>query len=112
MSGHEQEAHAPLEGHVPFTPEADDETIARERAKARQLRSSAWWKQKRGKGRCHYCGRAFPPKDLTMDHLIPLVRGGRSTKANLVPACKDCNSRKKHLLPFEWDEYVQTLADE
>jgi len=36
-----------------------------------------------------------------MDHLVPLSRGGRSNKGNLVPACKDCNNRKKSRLAFE-----------
>jgi 5-methylcytosine-specific restriction endonuclease McrA len=79
------------------------EVIRRERAKARELRQSPWWKRKRAKGICHYCGQTFPPGDLTMDHLVPLVRGGRSTKGNLVPACKDCNSTKKHKLAFEME---------
>lgn len=29
-----------------------------------------------------------------MDHLIPIARGGKSTKNNCVPSCKDCNSKK------------------
>ena len=41
-----------------------------------------------------------------MDHLIPLARGGRSTKDNLVPSCKDCNNKKKSMLPVEWEEYI------
>lgn len=36
-----------------------------------------------------------------MDHVVPLVRGGRSTKGNLVPCCKACNTKKKHHLAFE-----------
>jgi 5-methylcytosine-specific restriction endonuclease McrA len=36
-----------------------------------------------------------------MDHLVPVIRGGKSNKGNLVPSCKDCNSRRKHSLPFE-----------
>ena len=47
-----------------------------------------------------------------MDHLIPIVRGGRSVKENLVPACKDCNSKKKHMLPMEWQEYLDRISDE
>jgi 5-methylcytosine-specific restriction endonuclease McrA len=39
-----------------------------------------------------------------MDHLVPLIRGGRSTKGNLVPACKDCNVAKKHKLAFEIEQ--------
>jgi 5-methylcytosine-specific restriction endonuclease McrA len=75
--------------------------ISHERAKARELRQSQWWKRKRANGICHYCGGKFPPKELTMDHLLPLVRGGRSTKGNLVPSCKPCNTKKKYALPFE-----------
>ena len=36
-----------------------------------------------------------------MDHIVPLVRGGRSTKGNVVPACKACNTGKKYRLPWE-----------
>lgn len=85
-----------------FLPVLSDEEIKRERAKARALRASPWWKRRRGRGVCHYCGKQFPPAELTMDHVVPLIRGGRSTKNNLVPACKDCNTKKKHQLAFEW----------
>jgi 5-methylcytosine-specific restriction endonuclease McrA len=86
-----------------FIAVASEEEIRRERTKARELRQSQWWKQKRAAGVCHHCGKTFPPHELTMDHLVPLVRGGRSTKGNLVPACKDCNNKKKHQLPFEFE---------
>ncbi len=36
-----------------------------------------------------------------MDHLVPIIRGGQSTKGNLVPSCKTCNSERTHRLPFE-----------
>ena len=36
-----------------------------------------------------------------MDHVVPLIRGGRSTKGNVVPACKECNAKKRHRLAFE-----------
>jgi len=87
----------------------DDATIRTERAKARELRKSRWWQQKTAGGLCYYCGRAFPYKELTMDHLVPLARGGRSSKDNLVPSCKECNTRKNSLLPIEWEEYLTKL---
>ena len=87
----------------PFVIEVSEDTIRRERTKARELRHSPWWRRKISAGRCHYCGRQVAPRELTMDHLVPLVRGGRSTKGNLVPACKDCNNSKKHHLAFEWE---------
>jgi 5-methylcytosine-specific restriction endonuclease McrA len=47
---------------------------------------------------------------LRMDHVVPLGRGGRSVRGNVVPSCKDCNSRKQSLLPVEWGEYLARLA--
>ena len=85
----------------------DEEIIKRERAKARELRKSRWWQQKIAKGECYYCREKKKRAELTMDHIVPLARGGRSVKNNLVVTCKECNSKKKSLLPFEWDEYVQ-----
>ena len=91
-----------MKGDIFFS-EIGETVLRRERAKARELRKSAWWKRRRAVGRCHYCGRQVGARALTMDHLIPLVRGGRSNKGNLVPACKDCNNKKKHRLAFEWE---------
>ena len=95
---------------VPFFA-VDPEVLKREKARARKLRDSPWWKRKRASGRCHYCGRTFKPAELTMDHLIPVVRGGRSVKENLVPACKECNNEKKYLLPAEWDQYLRRQSE-
>ena len=83
--------------------------MAREKGRARDLRRSQWWKRRLGRGRCHYCGRPTPPRELTMDHVVPIVRGGASEKGNVVPCCKECNSRKRDLLPLEWEEYLQRL---
>ncbi len=70
-----------------------------EKAKARELRNSRWWQQKIANGKCHYCGKALSAKIATMDHVIPISRGGKSTKNNIVAACKDCNTAKKNQLP-------------
>ncbi len=89
-----------------FTPEVTGARLQREKARARELRGSAWWKRRIAAGICHYCGRQVGAKALTMDHVVPLIRGGRSVRGNTVPACKDCNSKKRSLLPWEWDEYL------
>ena len=85
----------------------DDAEKRTERAKARELRKSRWWQQKTASGRCYYCAQKVAYRDLSMDHLVPLARGGRSTKNNLVPACKDCNNKKKSMMPLEWEEYLE-----
>lgn len=73
---------------------ADEAHIRRERERARALRASAWWQAQLAKGECHYCHKRFPPGELTMDHVIPVARGGKSTKGNVVPACLACNRAK------------------
>ncbi len=90
----------------------DDAEIRRERAKARELRKSRWWQQKTAPGLCHYCGQKVSFQDLTMDHLVPLARGGRSTKENLVPSCKNCNNLKKTMLPIEWQDQIDGTLKE
>ncbi len=85
----------------------DEAEIRRERAKARELRKTRWWQQKTAPGTCFYCSCKVAFKDLTMDHLVPLARGGKSSKDNLVPSCKSCNSKKKSMLPLEWEEYLE-----
>lgn len=47
-----------------------------------------------------------------MDHIVPIIRGGKSTKGNVVPSCKECNNQKKHMLPLEWEEYLQRMEGE
>ncbi len=91
----------------PFYPFVDEVTLKKERAKAREIRNSQWWKRKRSTGICHYCKKTFPPKELTMDHIIPVARGGRSEKFNLVPCCKPCNTLKKQMLPAEWNAHMK-----
>ena len=88
----------------------DDAGIAREKLKARKLRDTSWWRKKCASGLCTYCGQKIPQGELTMDHIIPLSRGGRSERINIVPACKECNNKKKYLLPVEWEEYLENLS--
>ena len=94
----------------PFIVNVPEGEIKREREKARALRKTRWWKQRLSRGTCYYCGHRFAPDELTMDHIIPIIRGGKSTKNNLAPACKDCNNKKKHMLPMEWEEYLTNLS--
>lgn len=87
----------------------DDRTIKAERDKARALRKTRWWQQKTAPGLCFYCAKKTAFKNITMDHLVPLSRGGRSTKDNLVPCCKNCNNLKKGMMPLEWEEHVEKM---
>ena len=92
-----------------FSYHLDEADIRRERQKARELRASQWWKRKLAKGICYYCERPISPQELTMDHIVPVARGGKSTKGNVVAACKECNTAKQQLLPMEWDQYLKNI---
>ena len=93
-----------------FLLEPEEDALRRERNKGRELKQSQWWKNKRGSGICHYCRERFKARELTMDHIVPIIRGGKSTKANVVPCCRGCNTQKQNLLPSEWREYLEKLA--
>ena len=73
---------------------ASEQHISKEKAKAREIKSSNWWKQKLSEGICHYCGKHIERKRWSIDHKTPKVRGGSNAYSNLVGACKDCNNNK------------------
>lgn len=55
-------------------------------------------------GVCVYCGATDRP--LTMDHWIPVSRGGPTEVGNLIPCCGSCNSRKGNKSPDEWQSKI------
>lgn len=50
--------------------------------------------------RCAYCGSKLDK--LTIDHVVPLIKGGKHSASNVVPACLHCNSSKKDKTPEQW----------
>jgi 5-methylcytosine-specific restriction endonuclease McrA len=51
--------------------------------------------------RCQYCGAKLLARELTLDHITPRSKRGRSTPENLVTACVNCNTRKGSRTPEE-----------
>jgi len=49
---------------------------------------------RRDEFRCQYCGIQPPQSQLTIDHVVPRARGGRTSWENCVAACTRCNSHK------------------
>jgi 5-methylcytosine-specific restriction protein A len=97
--------------HPPDYQIISEQEIRREKEKARRLRQSGWWMRKIQNGICYYCHKNVGRANLTMDHVLPLSRGGKSRKGNLVAACKACNNKKKYLLPIEWEEFLESLSE-
>jgi len=90
------------EQYFEISPDPDNaKRIRKEREKARELKRTPWWKNQLHQGTCHYCNQQFPPDQLSMDHIVPLARGGKSTKGNIVPSCVECNRKKKLETPAE-----------
>jgi 5-methylcytosine-specific restriction endonuclease McrA len=56
---------------------------------------------KRDKFTCQYCGAQPGPAELTIDHVLPKSRGGKSEWVNCVLACLACNARKADKTPRE-----------
>ncbi len=54
---------------------------------------------KRDNHRCQYCGTTSAP--MTVDHILPRVRGGADNWENLVCACMECNTKKGNKTPQE-----------
>lgn len=50
---------------------------------------------------CRYCGRKLSLEECTIDHVIPLVKGGTEEPDNLVTACHRCNMIKNSRTPEE-----------
>lgn len=80
---------------------ASEEHQKKEKAKGYELRKTQWWRQQIGPGVCYHCQKKLKSTELTMDHLIPISRGGKSSKNNCVPSCKECNSKKGYKTNFD-----------
>lgn len=79
----------------------DPKRVRKEREKAQKLKKSQWWLDQLNRGICHYCEKKFSPRELTMDHIVPIARGGESNKGNLAPSCRACNQAKRLDTPVD-----------
>jgi len=53
----------------------------------------------RDRNQCQYCGSRPPREDMTIDHVVPRSRGGRTVWENVVLACSTCNTCKGNRMP-------------
>ena len=72
----------------------------------RQIGAGVQWAvYKRDGYKCVYCGRDDVP--LTIDHKIPVEKGGTDDEGNLCACCRKCNRKKGDMSPEEWEEYLK-----
>lgn len=68
--------------------------------------------------KCFYCGCELNDSNRTIDHVIPLSKGGKNTLENVVPCCFGCNNKKgtktirEFLAKLQMDEYIKKIKDE
>lgn len=60
----------------------------------------------RSGGRCQICGCKLPFEKMSIDHIIPLAKGGDDLMDNLQCACKVCNVIKQDFLPGDFYEKI------
>lgn len=50
---------------------------------------------------CLYCNQRIHKQDLTMDHLVPVSKGGKTNWDNMVTSCSDCNCKKGNRMDWK-----------
>lgn len=59
--------------------------------------------------KCVYCGRRRQLKHMTIDHIIPLSKGGTNDEENIRCSCKMCNRLKDNMLPMEFSSFLHEI---
>lgn len=61
---------------------------------------------------CYWCKKQLTASSATVDHVIPLSKGGTNGFDNFVLACKACNTDRRNALPkrTEWEKFLQNLS--
>ena len=73
---------------------SDETHRKKEKNKTRNIKKTRWWQQKCADRTCYYCKKKFDFSELTIDHIIPIARGGKTAPGNVVPSCQECNKEK------------------
>lgn len=62
-------------------------------------------------GRCAYCGCEIDMRDMQVDHVIPLRKGGEDSLDNMLPACRSCNHYKSTLTVEQFRHMIEKMPD-
>lgn len=97
-------------GYYPY----DTEDIEGDKLKEKQKRRKYTVEERKiiydkSNGHCQLCGRKIPFDSMTLDHVIPLSKGGKDTMENIQPTCSVCNRIKTDILPMEFMEKITEI---
>ena len=65
---------------------------------------------KRDKFTCQYCGGKAPDVFLEIDHIVPIILGGKGEMRNLITACQPCNVGKRDSL-LKDESFIQKYQE-
>ena len=57
-------------------------------------------------GRCAYCGQPIAYRDMQVEHLVPLAKGGADREENYMPSCHTCNHYKHTLMVEQFRQEI------
>jgi len=81
--------------HLELVRVADSRRASRRRGAVGTYTAAQWEALKASFDyRCLLCGKGEPEIRLTVDHIVPVSRGGSNNIDNLQPLCRSCNSHK------------------
>lgn len=95
----EQKVFKCQNGYPPFHPKGSEMDRVRKRTRTQEFFSRKKEVLSRDNNTCQNCGSK---KDLQIDHITPISRGGSNEKSNLQVLCRDCNLSKRDKKPSEW----------
>lgn len=103
-------APALCKGYYPY----DTEDIEADKPKEKQKREKYTVEERKifydkSNGHCQLCGRKISLDSMTLDHVIPLSKGGKDTMENIQSACSICNRMKTDILPMEFMEKITEI---
>lgn len=62
---------------------------------------------------CYYCTfQSTDLREMTIDHVVPMSKGGDNHIRNIVPCCLKCNKRKKARSESEYLKVLDILLDD
>ena len=64
---------------------------------------------RKGNCKCYLCGKDLLLSEMTLDHVVPLAKGGADCLENLMPCCKECNHWKADSYSGDFENKISNI---